>query len=1136
MDLPAPNSPELRLILQEYWDPRSLGRGKAYFEGGRVGRIDIESNDEAGLVIGGDVEGSSAKPYRTSLTLVDDSGQWTVESDECSCPLGGSCKHAVALLLAFVARSAARLAPAPTAGRPPSTARPPRPSPSPPPPPAPPTTPWDQWFAAGNTLPATVLTGAEQHLGFLFDFEPGQPLRALSVKPVWLSRLKAGGWGKAESLRIGSWGGATSLQRLDAAQFDLLAKLRMLTPMYSGGMETFRLDGPRAGALIESILATQLCCWQKPRDAGLSLGEPVALRWHWRMRDDGSQQLVPELAPGLQLLRAGDLWYLDAAGRRLGRVDEDAVLADRLLRMPALLPDHVDHVTRRWHAESRFAALPPPRALAPARVLSGPPRPVLSMMRVAPEAPRHGQPQWMRSMGTLPSMHLARLSFDYEGQRVAPALLPRDERRLVDGALVTIQRNPDFERDAERRLHSAGLVPAKSHGGLPWLLSEKATAADWLPAGSHLHDDPSAIAMHVSGLAAAGFTIEYADGFPIEVLSAPDRWFGEVEEPTGMDWFGVELGIVIGEERVSLLPILARAIADKRLSLTPRPDEPADAAWLAPLDDRRRIPLPLARLRALLAPLLEWLSPTTLTARVPKLAVDVLADLQERAGDDLLIGGARSAQALAERLRNAGRDLPMAAPDGLRGTPRPYQLEGLRWLHFLADAGLGGVLADDMGLGKTLQILMHLLAEKAAQRLESPALVVCPTSVLGNWSEQAAQFVPGLRVLVLHGSQRSADFARIAEHDLIVTTYALLVRDREELLKRRFALAVFDEAHALKNPASQAAMVARAVRAGRRLAVTGTPLENHLGELWAQFDCVLPGLLGTRETFVRCFRTPIEKHADPERQQRLNRRIAPYMLRRSKESVAPELPPKTLIERRVELAGAQRELYETLRLAMHQRVREALDARGVARSSIVILDALLKLRQVCCDPRLVKLDRGRRGTEPPASAKLALLMEMLDELLDEGRRVLLFSQFTGMLDLIEADLRKRDHAFVRLDGSTLDRKTPIRRFQSGDVPLFLISLKAGGVGLNLTAADTVIHYDPWWNPAVENQATDRAHRIGQDKPVFVYKLLCAGTVEEKIQQLQQRKAGLAKAILEGGTRTGLRFDESDIETLFAPMA
>jgi SNF2 family DNA or RNA helicase len=316
------------------------------------------------------------------------------------------------------------------------------------------------------------------------------------------------------------------------------------------------------------------------------------------------------------------------------------------------------------------------------------------------------------------------------------------------------------------------------------------------------------------------------------------------------------------------------------------------------------------------------------------------------------------------------------------------------------------------------------------------------------------------------------------------------------------------------------------------LCLTGTPLENHLGELWSLFHFLMPGFLGDTDTFRRLYRTPIEKRGDEPRRRSLARRIRPFVLRRTKEQVAVELPPKTEMVENVEIGGAQGDLYETVRAAMDQRVRAEIAARGLNQSQIVVLDALLKLRQVCCDPRLLKLDAAKKVKD---SAKLARLLDMLEQLLAEGRRVLLFSQFTSMLELIEPELKARGIAYVKLTGETRDRKKPVDAFQSGKAPLFLISLKAGGTGLNLTAADTVIHYDPWWNPAVENQATDRAHRIGQDKPVFVYKLIVAGSVEEKIAALQASKAALAAGVLGEGGAASAQLTQEDVAALFEPL-
>ena len=493
--------------------------------------------------------------------------------------------------------------------------------------------------------------------------------------------------------------------------------------------------------------------------------------------------------------------------------------------------------------------------------------------------------------------------------------------------------------------------------------------------------------------------------------------------------------------------------------------------------------------------------------------------------------GGREILDLGARLRALAETPEQAPPDTLRGELRPYQRTGYGWLRALSESGFGGVLADDMGLGKTVQTLALLAHRHLEEETSLPSLLVVPTSLVGNWRREAARFVPDLKVLVLHGPDRRRRFAEIPDHHLVVTTYPLLNRDHELLFGHDYDIAVLDEAQAVKNPAAAVSKRIREIRARQRLVLTGTPLENNLQEIWALYDWLVPGLLGNRKRFTTEFRTPIEKHGDRARQRLLSARVKPFLMRRTKEEVARELPVKTVIDDLVPLEGAQAALYESIRTAMDKRVREAIAARGLAASRIAILDALLKLRQVCCDPGLVKLDAARKVT---ASAKWARLLALLEELVAEGRKVLVFSQFVAMLKLVERDIAARGWGYAMLHGRTKDRDAQVAAFQSGDLPLFLVSLKAGGTGLNLTAADTVIVYDPWWNPAVERQAMDRAHRIGQDKPVFVHRLIAENTVEAAIQRMQARKQALADALFEGTGRGPLGLTEEDIDALFGP--
>ena len=460
---------------------------------------------------------------------------------------------------------------------------------------------------------------------------------------------------------------------------------------------------------------------------------------------------------------------------------------------------------------------------------------------------------------------------------------------------------------------------------------------------------------------------------------------------------------------------------------------------------------------------------------------------------------------------------------------------GLGWLNRLGECGFGGVLADDMGLGKTVQILAHIQTLKSTGKLTNPALVVCPTTVTWNWGREAATFVPSLRVLCVRGnaSMREDMLSRTGEYDLIITSYALVQRDSEILQEMKFSLLVIDEAQQVKNPRSKGSVTLRSLKAERTIPVTGTPVENHLGEFHTLFDYALPGVLGDDVMFRNSFRTPIEKHGNTELRGLLTRMVSPFILRRRKDMVATDLPPKTIEILRADLDPVQRRLYEQLRSAAYIEVQSEIETHGLARSSIAILAALMKLRQACADPRLVDLASAR---SIQASAKRELLMELLGEALANGRRILVFSTFTGMLDIIEAQLRSRGIECLKLTGATHDRQSLVDRFQAGEAPVFLVSLKAGGSGLNLTAADTVIHYDPWWNQAAEDQATDRAHRIGQTKPVLVYKLIAGETLEEHILAMQARKAELARAILDDGAVSTATFTEEDIEALFGAPA
>ncbi|TWI58425.1 SNF2 family DNA or RNA helicase [Pseudomonas duriflava] len=729
--------------------------------------------------------------------------------------------------------------------------------------------------------------------------------------------------------------------------------------------------------------------------------------------------------------------------------------------------------------------------------------------------------------------HRAALAFVYGSQRVFGKPLP-GRTSFGQKPAQPLIRHGEAEQHFRRTLQEAGLRVATRRSAA---LAEEAGEMLEMPDDSswlHFVQDV------VPRLRHQGWQIDIRPEFIFE-LSEVEGWYGEIEEAIDHQWFDLEVGILVEGRRISLLPILIELIRrDPHLfepdALARRSDEERLLLRLENPKVRKqgratRVALPLGRLKPILNTLVELygqaLPSDTKQLRLSPLDASRLAELDDAL--PLTWQGGEQLRHFAQRLRHYAAT-PVTVPAELHAELRPYQRDGLAWMQALRELEVGGILADDMGLGKTLQTLAHILIEKQAGRLSAPALIVMPTSLIPNWQDEAARFTPTLKVLALQGTQRRALFEQITEHDIVLTTYALLPRDAEQLAAFAFHLLVLDEAQSIKNAATKAAQAARNIQTRHRLCLTGTPLENHLGELWSQFHFLMPGWLGDAKRFKHDYQTPIEKQGDQQRLSHLKARIKPFILRRTKQRVARELPPKTEIIQLVDLTPSQRDLYETVRLALDEKVRTEIAHKGLARSQLIVLDALLRLRQICCDIRLVQADIQT----PKPSGKLAGLMDLLDGLLANGSRVLLFSQFTSMLALIQQELDTRSVPYVTLTGETQDRRAPVERFQSGEVPVFLLSLKAGGTGLNLTAADTVIHFDPWWNPAAENQATDRAYRIGQDKPVFVYKLIARGTLEEKIQQLQNEKARLAAGILDehGGD---WRMTEADIEALFAPL-
>ena len=1138
----TPRSPWFQInSLQAQCDKGVWSRGMDLFRHAEVVRIENTPKTNGSWAIDGEVQGSLPEPYAVSVELaLAPNGQVKYWQGDCSCPVGRDCKHAVALTL-----EAAQLNPADGTTS---------------------TQTVDPLKAMRERKEALARAEAEARLvHWLQEWDraagtaisqtpsahPGRPECYLylastvgrsrsSVPQMQLEAVVSypkvtGGWAKPKQIRTQPGPGQAVYDCASDADRQVLQLLRAM-PRSLGYYSAYSVApiGVLEGAVGLLALEQAAATGRLFVDAGgstvgapLRWGDALPLAWGWKESVPsqggesvwGLQATLP--SHSATLCDNHPPLYLDAAHGVCGPVHAEGLSPAQvamLLKAPALsaaaLQKHHADMARRIGG-----VLPLPPVLGPLTRVQGL-KPV-ARLHLAPSPPNE-----VADMGLV----TAQLRFDYQGhvgwwagQELA-VLVPG-----ADGSQVLLQRDALAELNAIESLMDLGLLGTDD--GLFGIPGER-SQNDWM----HWADN--------------GFGVLRDAGFDITLDAALDGWIQHADtldvalQPDGDDeatspWFALSLGMEINGVRHNILPWLPNLIA----AAATQPLDPATGlpqlpshVYLPSLNGPGFVRLPTDTLQPWMAALLDLVADRAHDFSGDSLKLSRLDALRTSAslGEGAVWQGADALRAMVAQLQGASALPQVPLPASVRATLRPYQQQGLNWLQFLRAHGLAGVRADDMGLGKTLQTLAHIQVEKDAGRLTHPALVIAPVSLMGNWQREAARFCPGLRCLVLHGAGRHDVADKVTEHDLVIAPYSLLQRDRERWLAHEWHLVVLDEAQNIKNASTHAAQVVSQLQARHRLCLSGTPMENHLGEVWSLFHFLMPGFLGSQQRFKELFRTPIEKLGDGTRMAQLRARITPFMLRRTKALVAGELPPKVESVMPVELTGAQADLYETIRLGMEKTVREALQSKGLAKSQITILDALLKLRQVCCHPQLVPLDAAKKVK---TSAKMDQLMQLLPEMLAEGRRILLFSQFTSMLTLIEAELKKRNLSWVKLTGQSQKRDAIIEQFTSGQVPLFLISLKAGGVGLNLPQADTVIHYDPWWNPAVENQATDRAHRIGQTQSVWVIKLVAQGTIEERILALQERKAELAGSLYSGSAaRKEPLFTEGDLAELLQPLS
>ncbi|MFW5825471.1 MAG: SNF2-related protein [Marinobacter sp.] len=1078
-------------VLEEVFDTRTYQRGHRYYLQGRVSEL-VDNRSGASLHhLRAVVSGSGGQRYHTFVTI-DTMKPWSL-SALCSCPVGNFCKHAVAVLLT-AAEEADQWQSRPSISREEILGMS-----------------FRAWLEEFRALREKSPTS-----GLVFVLSTGDSPDDICVTCHRVRLLKSGKLGRSQLVTPWQRDDLETRppQYIQKADIEPLLWARKLPGAFG---DTPRITGMAGARFLASALDTGRLVWEQVDSCPFSAGEPLNASLLWREDESGNFLLVPAPESEARVLPTDPPWYLNEDTHKAGPlnlpVDTDTWL--HLMEAPPIPPALLE----KYAGELSDLITPtgtslPDKIRLPEHVHETP-VPLLQLFQT-PGPNRFPQ-------------KIARIRFDYRGVLLEGYVSPGDNPvRHTDGEQsLLIHRDLPFERRCDARLRDFILLSELDREWADALPEDMATDQT-LPTPAQWLDF---LAWELPKLAEAGWRIEMDESFDVPVMEG-SQWYGRTDAADEPGWFDVEVGIEQDGRRIDLIPLLEHALqhlgSGLGIDIEGQLQLPENL-WLH--DGESLIRVPSERVRPMLEALIHLFQRGFSAGlddgplKLPRLDAAMLAGTTAAEWDS-----SDQLRALGQRLMDFSGLAPVEPPSGLDATLRHYQQDGLNWLTFLREYGLGGILADDMGLGKTLQTLACILAEKQAGRLDQPALVVCPTSVIPNWKAEAARFTPDLRVLVMHGPKRRPLFEQASEADVIITSYPLLIRDASHHEAISYSLAFFDEAQNLKNPKAAVSRAARRLDAASRFALTGTPMENHLGELWSLFDLVLPGYLGSEPEFREFYRNPIERNGSAVQHAHLGRRIRPFLLRRTKDQVTPELPEKTEMVKLVELTGQQKDLYETVRASMNQKIRQLMTDKGVARSQIEILEALLKLRQICCHPDLLKSSH-----EPMASAKLDYLMAMITELLDEGRRIIVFSQFTSMLAILEKALSKQGLSYVKLTGRTRDREAPVKAFQQGQAPLFLISLKAGGAGLNLTAADCVIHYDPWWNPAVEQQATDRAWRIGQDKPVFVYRLICEGTVEKRIQALQQRKARLADGLYGKAENFSAALTAEDVQVLFQPL-
>ncbi len=1117
-------------LLEQHFTKNEWKKGARIFQANGVKSCALDGEVIRGVVYS---ERSRESSYLTRLVF---DGKYSDIASYCDCYVGRDCKHGSALAQCFIHEHFDRNSIATSEKV------------------------IDKWLDRFQAQPSRYQPNTQQK-SLLYFLKPNPyneddyfTLGIKSARPK-----NSGGWNSS----VGSEYSAGSLINSAYANDDDVAVLTELMRTNQFGDTVKYFD------LFERIIKTNRCFWHTTYDLSdpITLSEPLEAQWQWLALGNSLhtlQLVLMEPSESIRIIKAQPLCFYDEQKNCFGKINTNTQcdFEAGLLNSPIFEEDKLPWIMSKLSMSLGDAVKRLPK-----------PKTKYSQELTQPDVYLH----FTTPVASNRQTGYVQVNFSYQGNLVNPhnervTVTPLNvterntESRVESNSESDDDTNIDSENESSREVKiyrdlAFEQTVIDKLSTLKFIVQPKPKRYTYTSQDDLDKAKTPEFAMLMQGrffwhhflhqelsvLKDLGWHISFADDFYYKALSTDSVFDAEVIETDDHDFFSLGLNLTIDGKKMPAFPILLSAIEQlPKSALLDREKEqliPPESPIYVDLDNGGFVALRYQSVQPILKQFIELFMPNALshdgTIALSRFQGHQTLSMLDDQG--MVAKGTSKLRVLAEKLKDFQEVTTIAVPEGLNATLRTYQHQGLNWLQFLREYQLNGILADDMGLGKTIQTLAHLLIEKQQGRLTKPVLIVAPTSVIFNWANEIDKFTPQLSYQVLHGSKRKDNFDCLerpeeldSKVDIIITSYALITKDLAHYCDQKFYYLILDEAHYIKNTKTKLYQAFLSLKAQHKLCLTGTPMENHLGEFWAQFNFLLPGFLGGQRQFTKLFRTPIEKHGELERKQLLNQRIKPFILRRTKDKIATELPPKTEIIQKLRIEGKQAELYESVRLAMDSRLKDIIADKGLKRSQIEVLDALLKLRQVCNHPKLLSLEGAKKVNQ---SAKLDYLMETLPEQIDEGRKILIFSQFTSMLSLIEQELIEAGIGYVKLTGSTTKRQEVVDKFQRGEVPVFLISLRAGGVGLNLTAADTVIHFDPWWNPAVENQATDRAYRIGQDKPVFVYKLIIENSIEEKIQKIQKNKAELAKALLsEEVSDNKLSLTDDILDSLLTPLS